>query len=343
MDTVLVTAVGAPPGLNCIRSLSETGRFRLVAADADQRSPALYMHGEHVILPRASDRAYLPMIVEAIRKFGIDVIMPCIEEELFTLVQAKDQIRQAGARLLAPEPSILARACDKGECTKLAAANGIDCPKTAPLPHSLGAQELKARLSAFASACPPPWIVKPIYGHGMRDVIRVHSIAEAVQALERIRADALVQEFIPSPVGNMFIVGLMCGPDGEVKRRFSSRSIQTLYPEGGPATAGIAVRRDDIIEETVRLLTLVGGWRGPAMVEWLRDVRDGSMKFIEINPRIWGYSYLATGAGLNFPEAAVDLCMGRSIPADPGFREGTTMIRVTRDLIFDQPPYPPPA
>jgi exodeoxyribonuclease-3 len=39
LPSVLVTSVGAPPGLNALRSLFEAGEFELVAADANKYSP----------------------------------------------------------------------------------------------------------------------------------------------------------------------------------------------------------------------------------------------------------------------------------------------------------------
>lgn len=337
---VLVTAVGAPPGLNCLRALAETARYQLIAADADPRSTGLYEYGvDHVVLPKAADPSYLPRLNAAIEKFGVSVVVPCIEEEVLVIAEHASEVKGRGATVLLPAVDVLNKAVNKAAATLLAAENGINYPKSICVPSSTDSLGRVSLLEQFSEQCQPPWIVKPAFGHGMRGVTRVHSLAEAKKLVCKSEVDLVAQEFIPAPVGSMYIVGLLYDALGRVARRFSSRSIRTLFPDGGPATAGVSVSRPDIINNTMLMISKLGGWRGPLMVEWLKDPRDGLMKFIEINPRIWGYSYLAVGAGLNFPEALVELALGHEVPPDPGFREGVTMLRTTRDLIFDRCPY----
>jgi predicted ATP-grasp superfamily ATP-dependent carboligase len=173
----------------------------------------------------------------------------------------------------------------------------------------------------------------------MKDITHVASFDEALAASCATSAELLVQEFIPGPVGSMHLAGLLYNIEGRVVRRFSSRSIRTLYPSGGPATAGVSVYQPDMVAATERLVGLIGTWKGPLNAEWMLDPRDGKLKFIEINPRMWGYGYLATGAGLNFPAGIVALALGRDIGPDPGFREGVTLLRSTTDLIFMASPF----
>lgn len=48
MSGILITAVGAPPGLNVLRALHETGKYRLVAADANPAAPGLCTSSDHL-------------------------------------------------------------------------------------------------------------------------------------------------------------------------------------------------------------------------------------------------------------------------------------------------------
>ncbi|MCE9599006.1 MAG: ATP-grasp domain-containing protein [Spirochaetia bacterium] len=213
---------------------------------------------------------------------------------------------------------------------------GIPCPGTLRIkPTALQ----MSTLGEFQKQYPLPWIVKPVQGHGMRGVFLVESIAEAVKQLQSADSDCLIQECIPGAIGSMHLVGLLFNRDGKVIRRFSSHSIRTLYANGGPATAGISKNLPELIRTTERIFESLGGWRGPANVEWMLDPRDGRFKFIEVNPRLWGYGFLAVGAGVNFPVALVEAALGRDPGADPGFKDGITMVRTTHDLIFDACPF----
>lgn len=336
-----MTSVGAPPGLNVLRALIEAGTCNLIAADADPRSPGLYQFGtRHVVLPLASDtRAYLDALANLIHEQGVSIILPCLEDEVVVLAQHQSELERLGASVLVPDSEVVRTTTDKGACARIARSNGIDCPISQVMPESMLPAERSALLQEFARNCPLPWIVKPVWGHGMKGVVKVDTLNDAEAASCSMSVELLVQEFIPGPVGNMYLAGLLYDGTGHVVRRFSSRSTRTLYPSGGPATAGISVRHPDMIAATERLVSLVGIWRGPLNAEWMLDPRDGKLKFIEINPRMWGYGYLATGAGLNFPAAIVSLALGLNIGPDPGFKEGVVLLRSTTDLIFEGSPF----
>jgi D-aspartate ligase len=338
---VLITAVGAPPGLNTLRALLEYNCFDVVAADADKYSPAIYGFGvPHVVLSRVTDEAvFIGELKQVIREKNIKVIISCIETEIFAIARHAKELEAMGVHLLIPNRDVLVNAANKGRATATAFQNGIPCPVSRVIPVGGTPSEKRQALSAFLMECPLPWILKPTIGYGMRHVARVDSIDAAFQVLLNQNQEFLVQEFIPAPVGNMYIVGLLYNRAGQVMRKFSSRSIRTLFSDGGPATAGVSVYVPEIIEATIKLIAQIGQWRGPVAVEWLRDLRDDQFKFIEINPRIWGYSYLATGSGINFPAATVELCLNRDVGLDPGFKTGVTMLRINHDLIFPECPF----
>ncbi|MCE9599005.1 MAG: hypothetical protein K8S54_13655 [Spirochaetia bacterium] len=77
INTVLVTAVGAPPGLNALRALQESGRYHLVASDADRMSPSLYTAGVRGhVLPKANHPDYIPALMRLIKAEKIDLVIP---------------------------------------------------------------------------------------------------------------------------------------------------------------------------------------------------------------------------------------------------------------------------
>ena len=109
---VLVTAVGAPPGLNTLRALLEYDRFDVVAADADKYSPALYgFEVPHVILNRATDEeVFIGTLKQVIREKNIKVIISCIETEIFAIARHPQELEALGVDLLIPDKDILVNA-----------------------------------------------------------------------------------------------------------------------------------------------------------------------------------------------------------------------------------------
>jgi len=339
---ILITAVGAPPGLNALTALVESAKYRIVVCDAEVTSPGLYQYGlAHKVVPLATEEpeAYMHSLRGLIQEHGIRFVLPCIEGEVELLARRRGDIGSAGAKVLLPDHPTVAAALDKHSATLSALKCGLDCPLTVFISKSGELSGRLAELERFALQCPPPWIVKPVHGHGMKNVETLLSLEHAIRYLGTVDHDVLLQEKIPGVVGSMHLVGLIYDADGRVRRRFSSRSIRTLYPGGGPATGGVSLKNEPLVENTETLINSLGVWRGPANVEWMLDPRDNRFKFIEINPRLWGYGYLATGSGTNFPVASVNLGLGLEVGPDPGFRAGVTMLRTTTDLIFEECPF----
>lgn len=332
----MVTSVGAPPGVNVLRSLSQTKKYSLVAADADKYAPGLYQYtNDRVILPFAKDASdYINAICNYCTENKVKVIIPCLEDEVILFSKSLALFAEKKISVLVPDYQSVRKAINKSDATILAKQLGISVPKSILIPKLLDVEAAKKLILEFIKNCNLPWILKPNYGWGSRGLHTIYSIEDAVSKVISSPYKQLLQEFIPGPTGSMHCVGLLYSSSGDIVRRFSSRSIKTLHEFGGPATAGVSIRKDLIINQTESLISSIGVWSGPLMAEWLHDPRDGSFKFIEINPRMWGYGYLATASGINFPDAIVELALGNTLSPDQGFKEGITLIRGSEDLIF---------
>ena len=94
---------------------------------------------------------------------------------------------------------------------------------------------------------------------------------------------------------------------------FMSRSIRTAYDWGGPALGGIPVKNTRLAELGRIVMEATGPHYGPVNVEFIHDARREDFVFLEVNPRYWGYSYLATAAGINFPDVVVRMIMGEQV------------------------------
>ena len=342
--TVLVTAVGGPPGLNTLRFLHESQKYDIVAADADKYSAELYRYASRGVkyeeLCRASNKEkYIKKLCQVIKKHNVSAIIPCIEEEAKVLSENREVLKKYNVKMLLPDAEVFNIATNKAESTLIAEKCGISCPLSTVIHNGTCKSEIRNIINGFYQSCRLPWIIKPSFGSGMRDVNKVETKEDAFAALETYQQEVIVQECIPGKVGDMYLVGLLYDDKGIVRRRFSSRSFKTLYPEGGPATAGISVYLPELIVQTEVLLAAIGGWKGVAGTEWMWDPRDGKYKFIEVNPRLWGYSSLAAGAGAHFHVCLAELALGNDICTDPGFREGVVMIRSSHDVIFETCPF----
>lgn len=341
MDRILVTAVGGPPGRNALLALKSTGRYDLYVADADPMAVSLYDQGlPSYVFPPANDDSFVSTLEKVIRENQIQVVLPCIEPEIEVMVANARQIRAAGAEILAPEKGVLGRGLHKGDATVTAGDVGVGIPRT--LSIKTGCFD-RSSAETFVDSLDTGVVVKPSVSHGMKGVLLTEDVEAALQYAGGLPCDFVIQELIPAKTGAMHMVGMVYDGAGNLCRSFVSRSICTLFENGGPATGGVSIECPELIEKTAAVLQAVGRWKGPAGVEWMLDPRDGEFKFVEINPRIWGYSSLATGAGANFASYVVDLALGKDIGPDPGYKKNVAMLRTFQDVIFEQPDFPYPS
>lgn len=338
---VLVTAVGSPAGINVLRALSESSRYVLIAADADPTTVELYMYQtERAVLPLAKyEKKYMAAISKLILSKNVSVILSCVEEEILVLARHRSRLEELGAKILVPEEAVVRRSCDKRLLARIAFENGIPSPKSCWLSQKDNRRNWKRVLRSFAEDCEFPWIIKPPVGHGMKGIVRAENLRAAIKAVQALGLEAVIQEFIPGQVGSMHLVGLLYNRHGDVIRSFASRSIRTLYPSGGPATAGISMALPELVEKTRRFVALVGKWNGPLCAEWMLDPRDNLFKLIEINPRLWGYGYLAVASGTNFPVTLIDIALGKDVGTDSGYKTGVMLMRSTYDVTLPSCPF----
>ncbi len=73
------------------------------------------------------------------------------------------------------------------------------------------------------------------------------------------------------------------------------------------------------------------GFYGIGEVEFMHDARDGQYKLIEMNPRVWGWHYLAVAAGVNLPYLLYQDMVGEKIEVPP-LPETMKWVRLTTDI-----------
>lgn len=99
------------------------------------------------------------------------------------------------------------------------------------------------------------------------------------------------------------------------------RRIRMMNPHGSGASSCCAIVPDPALVEKGAALVSAVGWRGPFMIELLRD-EDGQAWFIEFNGRIWGSTALARRAGFEYPAWAAEQALDQEFepnitPMDP--------------------------
>ncbi|MCK9555518.1 ATP-grasp domain-containing protein [bacterium] len=331
---VLVTAVGAPPGRNTVRALRNKKEISVIAADADSLVPVLYNKNEvlnsYVIPPAREEEKYIRALRKITEKENIQVIMPCIEEEINVLSRYRKYFHRMGADIICADYEKICKLSDKKSMVSQALKVGV------PVPDTFSVDDISKTNKTLRF----PLIIKPRRGHGARNIYIIKSrndIAKIPPEYIAGKRNFIVQEYIPGGTGSIFLCGLLYGIDNVIKAEFLSRSIKTLYEFGGPAVCGEPVNGFRRIKDyTKKLISGAGGWYGPVNVEYKISSENGIPYLIEVNPRFWGYGYLAVGSGVNFPYLAVLESAGKKVKPVTKYRTDKVLLRETMDTVISR-------
>ncbi|NNF71359.1 MAG: hypothetical protein HKN02_04110 [Rhodobacteraceae bacterium] len=111
------------------------------------------------------------------------------------------------------------------------------------------------------------------------------------------------------------------------------RRLRMMNPHGSGSSACEALEPDETTRQRVTDFLNHIGWRGPFMVELLRDA-DGTAWFMELNGRMWGSMALARRRGLEYPAWAVAMALDPTFRPEPPNRAGPTTVRhMGRELL----------
>lgn len=305
---VLVTGAGGPAGVAVIRALRRAGH-RVIAADADSSAVGLRLADEFARVPRADDPAFAESLVKVAVRSGAVALIPTVAEELRPLHAAAGQLGDAGLATWLPHPQSVEHCTDKWLFYQLMTKHGIPVPPT-------------SRWSE--RGIPGPWIVKPRFGRGSRDVYQVNDTTGLAYAFGRV-SEPLVQTKI---TGQEFTVDTLSGDDG---RLYGAVPRWRLETKAGISTKGRTFESPELVREIAKLLAVLR-LAGPACVQGFQT-DQGKLVFIEVNPRFSGGLPLSLAAGADLVGQYLNRILGGVVELERlRFRPGVTMLRYFNEV-----------
>lgn len=171
-----------------------------------------------------------------------------------------------------------------------------------------------------------PLVLKPrakehYYRRARKKAIKVNSPAElraeyALMASIIDPSEIIVQEFLPGGGRNLFSYAALFDGQKIVAGMAANRVRQHPREFGHATTYAKSANIPELRDLSERILREMGFY-GVAEVEFMKDDRVGTYKFIEINGRIWGWHTLVKAAGLNLPYMLFQMASGITPVQEP--------------------------
>ncbi|MCL2700667.1 MAG: ATP-grasp domain-containing protein [Phycisphaerae bacterium] len=284
-------------------------RGKLLAVDATAASPAYHKADVGLLAPRTRDEAYIPTLLEYVRRHRVALLVPMTDLDLLPLARRREEFAQAGCTVMVGSESAVAVCSSKSAVNDAIARAGLDTVHT-------------AALDEFFAAPFYPCFAKPTHGSAGVGALRVENENQLRQHVAAHGRDLVVQEYLD---GQEYTIDVYRSRDGLVR---SVVPRQRLLVRSGEVEKGVTVRDDGLIDAGRRLGEAVEGLWGAFCCQCRRERDEGRIRFFEINPRFGGGMPLSIAAGANLPLYLLQEVLGLPITARLGdFTDRLLMLR----------------
>jgi carbamoyl-phosphate synthase large subunit len=268
--------------------------------------------------PPTRDAGYLKWLSGVIAAHDVDLIIPGIEDDMYRWSESIDELVQGGrVKALLNDPQLIALCKDKWKFFEAIREGGLSCVIDTTL---------ESDFDALASMFGVPFLLKPRLGFGSKGIVKVDSSATFLAHQAKI-GPVLMAQPIMGTEEEEFTTSAFCDGKGSLHAYMTLK--RKLSSEGYTDRAEVVHVAD--IAETVGELCRLFRPIGPTNFQFRRH--DGTLKLLEINPRVSSSTSIRTAFGYNECAMAVEYYLEGKTPKQPVIRPGRA-VRYTEDLIF---------
>lgn len=331
---VLMTGGGAPGAYGILQSMREDPSLKIIAADMREECIGKILADDFVQIPKATDNAFIPTLLEICKNKKVDVVFPLVTKELELFSANREAFSAIGTTLIVAEKELLQTVNNKGTLYARLKEEGVQVPDFRII------EDIESFNEAILELGYPnkPVCLKPCKSNGMRgfrildtqkdtfDLWLNQKPGNAYANLNDIKnivknndcPPLLISEYLP-------------GDEYTVDAFISNEKIQYIIPRlrskmiGGISVEGKIVQNEQIIEYCKKIIQVfpLDGLFG---IQVKYSV-DGKPLLLEINPRVQGTTVACKGAGVNLPLLAVYNAINQMPKDFPSIEWNTQFIR----------------
>ena len=316
MIGALVTGVGAIIGYGVARSLNDCCYpVRVIGCDIHADAVGQFRCDDFVRSVPVSEGGYPAFVNEIAERYSVDLVLPCIEQDVLRLARDPDAFAQTHATIALNDRKLVLLAHDKWRTLLRLQDGGIPTIETA----------VDGSYSQLSNALGTPFLVKPRRSYASKG-LRVICTAEDLADAKRVMGDNFMAQEIVGDVDSEYTVGVFGLGDGSHAGSICFQ--RKLSGEG--ATSYARVVRNSDLDAMVNRLTDLFRPIGPTNYQF--RLHKGVFLLLEVNPRISSSTSLRTAFGFNEAEMCIEYYLEGKKPAPRSIREGVAF-RYIEDLV----------
>lgn len=266
--------------------------------------------------------AFYTFLVNYLKKTHVDVVIPMSDDSAVFLAKNQNELLSYTTFSI-PSYENFMQGYDKNQLMKVCKELGVAHPMTIDLAEDY---DLAGMIY--------PAIIKPNLTTGGRGMSIVNNQEELEAIIEPTVAKygkSHVQEFVPAG-GRQIKVQLLVD-DSQNLLCSSVMCKKRMYPvKGGSSCCNVTIGNEELVSTCLKVLKAIK-WRGFADFDIIEDPRDGSLKIMEINPRIPACIKSTIAAGIDWGEAVVKKALHQPVQKY-NYREGVVLRYLGFDVLW---------
>ncbi len=273
------------------------------------------------------EEKFLAQVLDICKRKSINLIVPINEPAVYLFSKNIQRFKALSIEVPVPEYSSSMLMMDKLAVTALAEKNGIACPRT----FLLEAGSLEKVIATLGF----PMIIKPRLGLGSSGVRKCADEKELYSKQKSCKSkfnELVAQEYIPSR--KMIIASLYLDKKSDPVASFCykaerpDRRIFFLRMGANELTG-----QDESLRGVIRLLKALG-FKGCTGVQFRVDSRDNTPKFLEMNVKMSGSTWMDMRLGMNRPLFNYYVYSGKDLPPlKIKYRKGAIFLSPVEDAM----------
>lgn len=314
MKTILVSGASGIVGYGILKCLKNSG-CRLIGTTIYANSPAECFADSVEIVPQTSDDRYLPCLIQLIKKYNVDMIIPGIEADMSCWNKNRDILTDTGTFLLLNTKELIDACLDKWSFYKAMKAHGLEyC--------------IESSIDANFKTFHLPFIIKPRCGYGSKGIVKVDSAETFEKYRERIGTSLMMQEYVGDDDAE-YTVSAFFDADGMMR---ALSMLKRKLSDNGFTEWARSIETSEI-EHVILQLAAVFHPLGPTNFQFRK--KGNSWKLLEINPRISSSTSIRNAFGYNESQMSIDYFLYNREVCQPVIKKGEVIRYIEDYMLYD--------
>ena len=321
MKTILVSGASGVVGYGCLKSIRCSGEeYRLIGTSIHDDSVAPKYCDVFEQAPVTSSKNYIGWLIGIIEKHKVDLIIPCIEIDMFAWAANMEVLAKTRTKILLNNVDLINLCHDKWQFYTVL--------KNKAEEYAIPS-EIDGDFIELSNQFKLPFLLKPRRGYASKGIIKISEERQFLYVKEISGTPMLAQPIIGNDE-NEYTTSAFFDNRSNLCAHMTLR--RKLSEQGYTEKAQVVQLLG--VEQAITKLAQIFKPVGPTNFQFREE--SGELKLLEINPRISSATSIRTAFGYNESMMSINYFLHDIIPKQPSIKSGAAVRYLEDYIVYDR-------